>query len=90
MITKLRKILSNDDEILEFYLEYMIDFVKAYCNIKEIPKTLENTIVYLTAEFYKQSDNKSSVSMGDISYTLQKNAIFSQYKSTLNRYRKVR
>ena len=94
MIFKLKKILgvqnSEKDEILEFYLSYTSDLVKIYCNIDEIPVNLENTLIFLTAEIYKQSENKKRLSMGDVSFEFNESAIFSEYKNSLNKYRKIR
>lgn len=80
MLDKLKLILgikaedTEKDGVLSFSLETVEDEVKNYCNIDEIPATLENTVVRIAADLcrsegYGQANAPrvaQSVSRGDV------------------------
>ncbi len=105
LLDKLTLLLGSevDSKNAEFALEQAVDTVMNYCNIDAIPKGLENTVVKIAADLYRNnnfgsSDNSSlqSISEGDVSVTFGNayeatdiSSIVSGYSHQLNRYRKV-
>lgn len=106
MINKLKKLLGNsvDDTMVEFTLENVQEIVKNYCNITEIPTSLDNTILRMAIDLYRNeqlgdSSNPlvvKSISAGDTSTSFDvggttefTTSLLKDYKKQLNRYRKV-
>ncbi|MFB6364252.1 phage head-tail connector protein [Paenibacillus elgii] len=50
----------SKDEQLVFILETIIQEVKTYCNIKEIPSALENIVVLIAKDFYRSEQAKTN------------------------------
>ncbi len=109
-IEKLKKILGipldNDskDFLLEFTLEDVEQIIKDYCNIKEIPKELNNTVLRMAVDLYRNENlgeedtplgSISSIGEGDTSVSYRsanaefKDSLIKDYKVQLNRYRKL-
>ncbi|HDK7179214.1 TPA: phage head-tail connector protein [Clostridium botulinum] len=107
---KLKKLLgiSLDDDskdfLLEFALEDVEQIVKDYCHIKEIPKEINNTILKMAMDMYRnenlgEEENSlgsiSSISEGDTSIAYRssatefKDSLIKDYKAQLNKYRKL-
>lgn len=96
---------DSKDTILEFILEDVEEIVKNYCNISVIPKELNSTILRMAVDMYKNESlgseeialgSISSISEGDTSVSYRssasefKESLLKDYKSQLNRYRKLR
>lgn len=109
-LEKLKKILGipldNDskDFLLEFTLEDIEQIIKDYCNIKEIPEELNNTVLRMAVDLYRNENlgeeesslgSVSSITDGDttVSYKSSanefKDTLIKDYKTQLNRYRKL-
>lgn len=83
MLSKLKKLLgiaqegTEKDFQLEFILDLVTERVKGYCHIDEIPKALENTLLFMCLDVYrtstlgseKESPELKSVSRGDTSFS---------------------
>lgn len=110
-VERLKKLLGfsreddSKDTVLEFILEDVEETVKNYCNISVIPKELNNTILRMAIDMYKNESlgsedialgSISSISEGDTSVSYRssasefKESLLKDYKSQLNRYRKIR
>ncbi|HBG1527052.1 phage head-tail connector protein [Clostridioides difficile] len=110
-VERLKKLLGfsreddSKDTILEFILEDVEEMVKNYCNVPTIPEQLNNTILRMAIDMYKNESlgsedialgSISSISEGDTSVSYRssasefKESLLKDYKSQLNRYRKLR
>ncbi|EMJ5513613.1 phage head-tail connector protein [Clostridioides difficile] len=110
-VERLKKLLGfsreddSKDTILEFILEDVEEMVKNYCNVPTIPEQLNNTILRMAIDMYKNESlgsedialgSISSISEGDTSVSYRssasefKESLLKDYKSQLNRYRKIR
>lgn len=78
------------------------EYVKNYCHIKEIPNDLKHTIILMSADLYRndisvqsgQFDSVTSIKVGDatVSYgndTSSLTSVFKDYKSRLNKFRRL-
>ncbi|CCL66868.1 hypothetical protein ERM67_19345 [Clostridioides difficile] len=96
---------DSKDTILEFILEDVEEMVKNYCNVPTIPEQLNSTILRMAIDMYKNESlgsedialgSISSISEGDTSVSYRssasefKESLLKDYKSQLNRYRKIR
>ena len=96
---------DSKDTILEFILEDVEEMVKNYCNVPTIPEQLNSTILKMAIDMYKNESlgsedialgSISSISEGDTSVSYRssasefKESLLKDYKSQLNRYRKLR
>ncbi|MBU3193471.1 phage head-tail connector protein [Clostridium algidicarnis] len=90
--------------LLEFTLEDVEQTIKDYCHIKEIPETLNNTVLKMAMDQYRNENlgeeesslgSISSISEGDTSISYRssatefKDSLIKDYKSQLNKYRKL-
>lgn len=94
----------SKDSVLRFAAEEAEEAVKNYCNINEIPSGLQKTTCRIAIDIYhgarqgKEGElSVSSITEGDISVSFRKDVeessidnILSRYKTSLNRFRKVR
>lgn len=96
---------DSKDTILEFILEDVEEMIKNYCNVPTIPEQLNSTILRMAIDMYKNESlgsedialgSISSISEGDTSVSYRssasefKESLLKDYKSQLNRYRKLR
>ena len=96
---------DSKDTILEFILEDVEEMVKNYCNVPTITEQLNSTILRMAIDMYKNESlgsedialgSISSISEGDTSVSYRssasefKESLLKDYKSQLNRYRKLR
>ncbi|HBF6312414.1 TPA: phage head-tail connector protein [Clostridioides difficile] len=96
---------DSKDTMLEFILEDVEEMVKNYCNVPTIPEQLNSTILRMAIDMYKNESlgsedialgSISSISEGDTSVSYRssasefKESLLKDYKSQLNRYRKLR
>jgi hypothetical protein len=89
--------VTGKDELLQFALDTVIDEVKNYCNITEIPAELDNIILRMTADVWRSEgygneskpQTAASVSRGDVSVSFdgKSTASISGVKSVLDDYR---
>ncbi len=89
--------VTGKDELLQFTLDTVIDEVKNYCNITEIPSELDNIILRMAADVWRSEgygnegkpQTATSVSRGDVSVSFdgQSTATISGMKSILDDYR---
>lgn len=103
IIQKLRLLLGDGakDEFIELSLDTAQEEILNYCNIKEIPTGLTNTLINMAAQIYRNSDygintaNVQSITEGDVTVTVGSgdldgvSSAVSKYCSQLNRYRKL-
>lgn len=98
-------ISEEQDTLLQFVLDDVGDMILAYCNIKVLPEGLENTAYRMAMELYRNENlgheesapgSVSSISEGDTSTSFNasvsegyKDSLLKDYKSVLNRYRRV-
>lgn len=95
----------SKEMILEFILEDVEEIVKNYCNVSVIPEGLNSTVLRMAIDMYKNENLESedialgsisSISEGDTSVSYRssasefKESLLKDYKSQLNRYRKIR
>lgn len=94
---------GEKDVLVEFALNNAEETVRNYCHIDEIPDGLSTTVLRMAADIYRneQLGNTdvpqavSSVKIGDTSTSFKTSAteyvesIMKNYKTVLNRYRKV-
>lgn len=95
---------AEQDPALEFIIEDVIETIKNYCNIPSVPSGLVNTAYRMAMDLYKNENigdssisigQVSSISAGDTSTSYKsstaefKDHIMKDYKSQLNKYRKV-
>lgn len=106
MVLGKSNITNEETELLQFVLDLAADKVKNYCNIKIIPKELENTVVRIAADLWRTegygSEEKpkevTAVRRGDVStsfasvYTSEavQSDFLSKYKGELNSFRKLK
>lgn len=109
-LEKLKKLLgipledNSKDFLLEFALEDVEEIVKDYCNIKEVPKELNNTVLRMAVDLYRNENlgeedtplgSISSISEGDTTVSYRgsvsefKDTLIKDYKAQLNKYRKL-
>lgn len=88
---------------VEFALDNAKDIVKNYCHIDEIPAELETTVLRIAMDIYRNEkpgetetpQRVSSAQIGDTSTSFGTvsasftDSLMKNYKSSLNRYRKV-
>lgn len=94
---------SKDDDLL-FALEDIENIVKDHCNITEIPEGLNTTVIRMARELYMNENlgsdtvalgSVSSISEGNTSTSFRssasefKDSLLKDYKSRLNKYRKL-
>lgn len=110
-IIKIKRLLGlnesdvSKDTILEFVIQDVEEMVRSYCNIPTIPEQLNNTILRMAIDMYKNESlgsedivlgSISSISEGDTSVSYRssasefKESLLKDYKAQLNRYRKIR
>lgn len=96
---------DSKDVILEFVIADVEETIKNYCHVEEMPKGLVNTGYRMAMDLYRNENigsetaavgTVSSISEGDTSTSFQqyvdanfKDTVLKNYKSSLNRYRKV-
>ncbi|ACQ53978.1 phage head-tail connector protein [Clostridium botulinum] len=95
---------DSKDFLLEFVLEDIEQIVKDYCHIKEIPEALNTTVLKMAIDMYRNENlgeeestlgSISSISEGDTSVSYRnsttefKDSLIKDYKSQLNKYRKL-
>ncbi len=95
---------TSKDTILEFALEDVENIVKDHCNITEIPEGLNTTVIRMAMELYRNENlgdessplgSVSSISEGETSTSFRssasefKDSLLKDYKSRLNKYRKL-
>ncbi len=109
-LEKLKRLLgipledNSKDFLLEFTLEDVEQVIKDYCRIKEIPEVLNNTVLKMAMDLYRNENlgeeesslgSVSSISEGDttVSYKSSSNefkdTLIKDYKAQLIRYRKL-
>ncbi|QDY23144.1 hypothetical protein CGQ39_13470 [Clostridium botulinum] len=109
-LEKLKKLLdiSLDDDSKDFSLQFAIEdaeqTIRDYCHIKEIPEELNNTILRMSIDIYRndnlgEEENPlgpiSSISEGDTSISYRnanaefKDSLVKDYKAKLHKYRKL-
>ena len=96
---------DSKDVILEFVIADVEETIKNYCHVEEMPEGLVNTGYRMAMDLYRNENigsetaavgPVSSISEGDTSTSFQqyvdanfKDTVLKNYKSSLNRYRKV-
>jgi len=94
---------SSQDAALQFIMDDVEETVRNYCNRKDIPSGLTNTAYRMAMDLYRAEGvgevesplTVASISEGDTSTSfmskaeLIKNTILKDYKTQLNRYRKL-
>lgn len=96
---------DSKDVILEFVIVDVEETIKNYCHVEEMPKGLVNTGYRMAMDLYRNENigsetaavgSVSSISEGDTSTSFRqyvddnfKDTVLKNYKSSLNRYRKV-
>lgn len=96
---------DSKDVILEFVIADVEETIKNYCHVEEMPDGLVNTGYRMAMDLYRNENigsetaavgTVSSISEGDTSTSFQqyvdnnfKDTVLKNYKSSLNRYRKV-
>lgn len=96
---------DSKDVILEFVIADVEEIIKNYCHVEEMPDGLVNTGYRMAMDLYRNENigsetaavgTVSSISEGDTSTSFQqyvdnnfKDTVLKNYKSSLNRYRKV-
>ena len=96
---------DSKDVILEFVIADVEETIKNYCHVEEMPDGLLNTGYRMAMDLYRNENigsetaavgTVSSISEGDTSTSFQqyvdnnfKDTVLKNYKSSLNRYRKV-
>ena len=96
---------DSKDVILEFVIADVEEIIKNYCHVEEMPEGLVNTGYRMAMDLYRNENigsepaavgAVSSISEGDTSTSFQqyvdanfKDTVLKNYKSSLNRYRKV-
>lgn len=109
-LNKLKRLLGIElidtlkDAILEFTIDDVEETIKNHCNIDEIPTGLNNTVMRMSMDLYKNENlgneetalgSISSISEGDTSTSFRSSAtefkdnLLKDYKTQLNKYRKL-
>ena len=95
---------ETKNAILQFSIDDAIEVVKEYCNEDNIPKGLYNTVLRMAIDLYRNESlgeestlgSISSISEGDTTVNYRssasefKDSILKDYKSQLNKFRKLR
>lgn len=96
--------VEDKDAQIEFALQSAKDIVTDYCNIEEIPKSLETTVIRMAMDIYRNdqpgesekpqaiksvSIGDTSTSFGDAASSDYTQSILKNYAKQLNRYRRV-
>lgn len=96
---------ESRDVILEFVIADVEETIKNYCHVDEMPDGLQNTGYRMAMDLYRNENigsesaavgSVSSITEGDTSTSFRqyvddnfKDMVLKNYKSSLNRYRKV-
>lgn len=96
---------ESKDVILEFVIADVEEIIKNYCHVDEMPDGLQNTGYRMAMDLYRNENigselaavgSVSSITEGDTSTSFRqyvddnfKDTVLKNYKSSLNRYRKV-
>lgn len=96
---------ESKDVILEFVIADVEETIKNYCHVDEMPDGLQNTGYRMAVDLYRNENigsesaavgSVSSITEGDTSTSFRqyvddnfKDTVLKNYKSSLNRYRKV-
>lgn len=96
---------ESKDVILEFVIADVEETIKNYCHVDEMPDGLQNTGYRMAMDLYRNENigsesaavgSVSSITEGDTSTSFRqyvddnfKDTVLKNYKSLLNRYRKV-
>ena len=96
---------GSKDVILEFVIVDVEETIKNYCHVDTVPDGLVNTGYRMAMDLYRNENigsetgatgSVSSISAGDTSTSFRqyvddnfKDTVLKNYKSSLNRYRKV-
>lgn len=96
---------ESKDVILEFVIADVEETIKNYCHVDEMPDGLQNTGYRMAMDLYRNENigsestavgSVSSITEGDTSTSFRqyvddnfKDTVLKNYKSSLNRYRKV-
>ena len=96
---------ESKDVILEFVIADVEETIKNYCHVDEMPDGLQNTGFRMAMDLYRNENigsesaavgSVSSITEGDTSTSFRqyvddnfKDTVLKNYKSSLNRYRKV-
>ena len=96
---------ESKDAILEFVIADVEETIKNYCHVNEMPDGLQNTGYRMAMDLYRNENigsesaavgSVSSITEGDTSTSFRqyvddnfKDTVLKNYKSSLNRYRKV-
>lgn len=96
---------ESKDAILEFVIADVEETIKNYCHVDEMPDGLQNTGYRMAMDLYRNENigsesaavgSVSSITEGDTSTSFRqyvddnfKDTVLKNYKSSLNRYRKV-
>lgn len=96
---------ESKDVILEFVIADVEETIKNYCHVDEMPDGLQNTGYRMAMDLYRNENigsesaavgSVSSIMEGDTSTSFRqyvddnfKDTVLKNYKSSLNRYRKV-
>lgn len=96
---------ESRDVILEFVIADVEETIKNYCHVEEMPDGLQNTGYRMAMDLYRNENigsgsaavgSVSSITEGDTSTSFRqyvddnfKETVLKNYKSSLNRYRKV-
>lgn len=95
---------NSKNTLLQFALEDVGNIVKDHCNITEIPEGLSTTVIRMAMELYRNENlgdegialgSVSSISEGSTSTSFRssasefKDSLLKEYKSRLNKYRKL-
>ncbi|KGI42505.1 phage head-tail connector protein [Clostridium tetani] len=109
-LEKLKKLLgipledNSKDFLLKFALQDVEQIVKNYCQIKEVPEELNNTVIKMAIDMYRNENlggeesslgSISSITEGDTSISYRssanefKDSLLKDYKAQLNKYRKL-
>ena len=96
---------DSKNVILEFIIADVEETIKNYCHVEKMPEGLVNTGYRMAMDLYRNENigsemaavgTVSSISEGDTSTSFQqcvdnnfKDTVLKNYKSSLNRYRKV-
>ena len=96
---------ESKDVILEFVIADVEETIKNYCHVGEMPDGLQNTGYRMAMDLYRNENigsesaavgSVSSITEGDTSTSFRqyvddnfKDTVLKNYKSSLNRYRKV-
>lgn len=96
---------DSKDVILEFVIADVEETIKNYCHVDSVPEGLVNTGYRMAMDLYRNENigseagavgSVSSITEGDASTSFRqyvddnfKDTVLKNYKSSLNRYRKV-